>query len=245
MSKAFWAASAFASIVAAAAPAFAGPPFLTDDPAPTDYQHYEILLFGAGARAHGGESGDVGIDFNYGGAPDLQLTAALPLSFDHPNGAQRSSGVGNIELAAKYRFLHEETFGWDVAVFPRVFVPSGSDLSDDHASLLLPIWVGRHFGPWSTFGGGGCALNRGGDSQDYCVAGWALSRNVTPNLQLGAELFHQTADVEGGADSTTLGFGATYDLNENIHFLGWAGSGLQNAAETDRSSWYASVLFTF
>jgi hypothetical protein len=31
--------------MATAAPALAGPPFLTDDPVPTDYQHYEEYAF--------------------------------------------------------------------------------------------------------------------------------------------------------------------------------------------------------
>ena len=31
-----------------AAPTFAGPPFLTDDPEPVDYQHWEFYVFGNG-----------------------------------------------------------------------------------------------------------------------------------------------------------------------------------------------------
>jgi hypothetical protein len=167
-------------------PVFAGPPFLTDDPAPTDKGHYEIYLFGAGSTTHDGANGDIGIDFSYGAAPDLQLTATVPFSYDDPHDARISSGFGDIELAAKYRFLHQENFGWDVAVFPRVFIPSGSTFSSEHASLLIPIWLGKSWGQWSTFGGGGCAINRGGDSKDYCQVGWALTRQIAPDLRLGA-----------------------------------------------------------
>lgn len=238
-------AAAALSAAVWATPAFAGPPFLTDDPATTPRGEYEILLFGTQTSLADGEEGDYGLDFNYGGGDDLQLTVAVPVSFEQMNGASRQSGVGNVELAAKIRFLHQDTFGWDVAVFPRVFLPSASDLGDQHASLLLPVWIGREGENWSTFGGGGCAINRGGDSQDYCVAGWALTRRVTPNLQIGSELFHQTADTEGGFASTTLGLGATYDLNEHVHLLGYAGAGLQNRDETGRASWYGSILFTF
>jgi hypothetical protein len=68
-----------------------------------------------------------------------------------------TAGLGNVELAAKYRFLHQDTVGWDVAVFPRVFLPSGSGIvGDNRASLLLPVWVQRDWtSAWSTFGGGG------------------------------------------------------------------------------------------
>lgn len=225
---------------------WAGPPYVTDDPEPTDYQHFEIYAFTGGTGARGGTSGTAGIDFNYGGAPDLQLTAVLPLEFDSPLHSGTAVGIGNIELAAKYRFLHQDDFGWDVAVFPRVFLPSASHLvGDKHGSFLLPIWVGRDFGKWSAFGGVGCALNNSGGSQNYCLAAWALTREVGPALHLGAEIYHRTANEEGGRASTGVGFGATYDLSQNYHLMASFGPGIQNADETNRASWYAAMLFTF
>ena len=125
-----------------AQPAFAGPPFVSDDPEPTDYRHFEIYAFSNGTSTRTGTNGETGIDFNYGAAHDLQLTATLPAGFDQPVGGKTVVGLGNIELAAKYRFLHQATFGLDVAIFPRVFLPSGSGkIGDNHASLLLPLWV--------------------------------------------------------------------------------------------------------
>ncbi len=228
------------------APALAGPPFITDDPLPTDYQHYEIYAFAQGSGARDGNSGSFGMDFNYGGAPDLQLTSTLPVEIDAPKSGPTVAGFGNVELAAKYRFLHQEDIGWDVAVFPRVFLPSGSaKVGAKHFSLLLPVWVGRDFGAWSTFGGGGCVINRSSGSQDYCLMGWALTRKVLPDLLIGAEIVHQGADTKGGRASTGAGVGLIYDLNDNLHLLAYGGPGLQNAAETGRYNWYTSVLFTF
>jgi hypothetical protein len=226
--------------------AWAGPPYVTDDPEPTDYHHFEIYAFTGGTAARNDTSGASGLDFNYGGVPDLQLTAVLPLEYDAPSGSPTVLGVGNIELAAKYRFLLQDDFGWDVAVFPRLFLPSASRrVGDRHASFLLPIWMERDFGKWSTFGGGGCALNNGDDSQDYCLAGWALTREVMPNLRLGAEFYHQTADTRGGRASTGFGFGATYDISQTYHLMASAGPGIQHADETNDASWYVALLFTF
>jgi hypothetical protein len=226
--------------------ALAGPPYVTDDPGTTDYQHFEIYAFDAGTIARDGMSTTTGIDFNYGGAPDLQLTAVLPLEFDSPAHSGTVAGVGNIELAVKYRFLHQDDFGWDVSVFPRVFLPSASRLvGDQHASFLLPVWVEKDFGKWSTFGGGGCALNNGDESKDYCLAGWAVTGEVFPALHLGAEIYHQTAETRGGRASTGIGFGATYDLTENYHLMASFGPGIENAADTNRYSWYTALLFTF
>jgi|SRR5579875_948472 len=227
-------------------PAFAGPPYVSDDPEPTDYQHYEIYFFADGSGGHGGESGETGVDFNYGALPDLQLTAVAPLAYSLPSNASNEIGFGNVELAAKYRFLHQATIGWDVAFFPRVFLPSvSSRVGEDHPALLLPLWLEKDWDKWSTFGGGGCQLDRGGASRDFCMAGWALTRQVLPDLQLGAELVHQTPDTKGGRATTGVGAGLRYDLSDNYHLLAYVGPNLQNTAETSQFSWYASILFTF
>lgn len=224
-----------------AAPASAGPPYLSDDPEPTDYQHFEIYAFGAGNRTDAGTAGATGIDFNYGGAPNLQLTAVLPLEYDETGHA----GLGNIELAAKYKFLHQEDIGFDVAVFPRVFLPSISSLGDDHAAFMLPVWLQKDIGKWSMFGGGGCVYNRGHGSQDFCFEGWAVTREIMDGVRLGAELFHQGASEMGGPVSTTIGFGGVFDLDEHHHLLAWYGPGLENAAMVGRDNFYVSMLFSF
>jgi hypothetical protein len=227
-------------------PALAGPPYVTDDPEPTDYRHFEIYAFNNGTATRDGTTGEAGIDFNYGAAPDLQLTAVLPAGFNSPASGGTTLGFGNTELAVKYRFLHQDKFGWDVAVFPRLFLPSGERaVGERHTSFLLPLWVEKDWDGWSTFGGGGCRINRGAGSQDFCMAGWALVRQVLPKLQLGVELFHQTADTRGGRATTGLGAGARYDLSDNYHLMASIGPGIENAAETNQYSWYAALLFTF
>ena len=52
-------------MLALAAPALAGPPYVSDDPEPTDYKHFEIYAFGSGTKTTDGTSGQAGIDFNY------------------------------------------------------------------------------------------------------------------------------------------------------------------------------------
>lgn len=102
---------------ALARPALAGPPYISDDPEPTDYTHFEIYSFNLGTATRSGTSGLSGIDFNYGAAPDLQLTAMLPAGFSSPTGDSTSIGMTNIELAAKYRFLHQDALAWMSAYF--------------------------------------------------------------------------------------------------------------------------------
>lgn len=236
----------FALVLLLPLSAIAGPPYVTDDPEPTDTGHFEIYLFGAGTHTLDGADGAAGLDFNYGAAKDLQLSATFPIAYEHPVGAPIIGGLGNVELAAKYRFLHQEDFGVDVVVFPRVFLPSGSHrVGDQHAVFFLPVWLGREIGAWTTFGGGGCAINRGDGSQDYCLLGWAVTRKIADDLEIGAEIYHQTPDAKGARTSTSLGVGARYDLNETFHIVTSIGPGIQNARETNQWSWYSAVLFTF
>lgn len=233
----------FVAAIAFATPAFAGPPYQSDDPEPTDYRHFEIYALASGNHTHDGDAGAAGIDFNYGATPDLQLTAVFPIEYALPRDGTLSGGFGNIELAAKFRFLHQRSFGWDVALFPRLFLPSPSkSFGAQHVSLLIPIWIGRDMGAWSTFGGGGCELNQGDGDQNFCLAGWALTRAVSPRLRIGGEIVHQTADQRHGEASTSLGLGATYDLSSHHHLLGYVSRDVSGADDT---SWYGSVLFTF
>jgi hypothetical protein len=234
------------AIALLARPAAAGPPFVSDDPEPTDTGHFEIYTFNNGTNTRAGTTGEAGIDFNYGAAPDLQLTATIPAGYTDANGDGTQVGLGNVELAAKYRFLHQDTFGLDVSIFPRVFLPSGSEtIGDNHASVLLPVWVQKDFGKdWSAFGGGGCTFDEI-RAANFCQAGAVVTYQLLPKLQIGGELFHQTADSQGTPASTSLGVGWRYDLTDTYHLLGYVRRGIENTDETDQYSWYASVLFTF
>ncbi len=233
-------------LVAFTITASAGPPYRSDDPEPTDYRHYEIYAFTNGIAAQDGTSGAGGIDFNYGGAPNLQLTATVPVGYAFPSGGQAQAGLSNVELAAKYRFLTQATAGVDVAIFPRVFLPSASaNIGQSHGSFLFPVWLQKDWDKWSAFGGGGCELNRGGNSQDFCLAGLVVTNQITSNVQVGIEIFHQTADIHGGSATTSIGTGIRYDLNDRYHLLGYLARGIENAQANDRLDWYVAVLFTF
>lgn len=225
--------------------AVAGPPYLADDPEPTDQGDFEIYAFADGTVARDDSSGESGIDFNYGAAQGLQLTAVLPLGFDAPDSGPGAVSLGRIELAAKARLIHGGDTGFDLAVFPRVFLPAGSaQVGERHLSLLLPVWVEKDIGKWSIFGGGGCVINRGGNPSDFCLTGWTLTRQVTDTLQLGAEIFHQESDHRGGRATTSLGAGFRYNLSANYHLLGYLAPTIQNSSSS-RYVWYGSVLWTF
>lgn len=230
---------AFASALGAAAPALAGPPYVSDDAEPTETGHWEIYGFVSGTVLPGETDGTTGLDVNYGPVKDVQITAVVPVGF----ADGRVGGSAPVELAAKYRFIHQSEGSWvpDVAVFPRVFVPTGGRFGGDHASLLLPLWAEKDWGRWSLFGGGGYTINPGRDNRNFWLAGLALTRAVSDRLTLGGEVYHQTADTVGGRDFTGVNVGATYKLTNHWSLLASAGPGVQNASQEGLYAFYVAL----
>ena len=250
-------AAAFAAVVTsllALIPniAVAGPPFLTDDPEPVDYQHYEFYTFTEGTHLSGDTSG-VGPawEFNYGLIPNGQFHIIAPLAFDSPALGSSQFGYGDTELGFKYRLIQEDANGARpmVGVFPLVELPTGDQgvgLGAGHVRVYLPVWLQKSFGDWTTYGGGGYWINHGEgtNDKDYWFFGWLLQRQVTKKLAIGGELFHQTADMIGGKDTTGFNLGLIYDLDDHNHLLASAGRALQNASSTNLYSWYLGYQIT-
>jgi hypothetical protein len=204
--------------------AWAGPPFLTDDPAPTETGHWEI--FGPLIEVEGkGEDyeGAVAAEFNYGAAPDLQLTVEVPLAYSH-DVAGMKWGAGNVAVSVKYRFYNDEDSGLAIAVFPGLTLPTASNgMGNGKVTALLPVWLQKDFGPWSMFGGGGYAINPGVGSRNYWTGGVAVSRQVTPKLLIGIEADRKGADTVGGQGSTSLGLDGIYQLKAPFRLLASGG----------------------
>jgi len=225
-------------------PAYAGPPFVTDDPEPTDFVHWEIYNFVSGDEIPGGPSGETGVDLNYGGGKDLQLTATLPLAFQ-PHAAV---GFGEIELAAKYRFLHQadDSPMPDVAVFPRLFLPTASSqFGPSRLNLFLPVWAQKDWNKWSLFGGGGYGINPGPGNRDYWLTGVALTRTLTDKLTLGAEVYRQTAQTQSELPFTAINAAAIYKLTDHWALLASGGPGIENASSDCQFDFYLSLEATY
>jgi hypothetical protein len=232
-------------LAGSAGPAIAGPPYVTDDPEPTRTDGWENYVYVSGANVQGSAIGQAGVELNYGGAKDLQLSASLPLNF--ATGQGERLGGGDLDLGAKYRFVHADDKGWrpDVAVFPAISLPTGARALDTgHPSLFLPVWMEKDFGKWSVFGGGGYDINPGTDQRNFVLTGVALTHAFSKRLNLGVELYHQTPTTVGGRAMTNLGFGAIYQLTKHWALMASGGPGLQSPSRAGTSAFYGSLQFT-
>ena len=204
--------------------AHAGPPFLTDDPEPTDLGHWEIYAPFADTSGRGGAfDGGVGAELNYGAAANLQLTLGLPLSYTHAASGWRF-GRGDLEASAKYRFYHSQAAGLSIAAFPGVTIPTaGRGLGAGKVTAFLPLWVQKDIRSWSIFGGGGYAINSGSGNRDFWTGGVAVTRTFSKRLLLGLEADRQGPDTVGGHGSTSLGIGFIRTLRVPFRVLASAG----------------------
>jgi hypothetical protein len=215
-----------ALLLAVPAPVYAGPPYETDDPEPTDLGHWEIYGFAALDGRRHDLDGVAGVDLNYGAVKDLQLTATLPIAFEDTSAGGWRSGAGDLELGAKYRFVNDEGRGIEAAIFPRVILPtSDRDLGSHRVRLLLPLWLQRDFGSTSVFGGGGYEINPGGGNKDFWQAGLAVTHDFSKTLSLGSEVTWQSADTVGGDSTTGVNVGIIRKLGGPYSLLVAAGPG--------------------
>jgi hypothetical protein len=235
-----------ASLAWPAAAAFAGPPFVTDDPQPTDRGHWEIYNFVNATHVAGSTAGEAGFDLNYGAAEDIQLTLVLPAAYEDAGGLRVRRGT--VEAAAKFKLLHQRPGSAlpDLAVFPRLFLPTaGRGLGSDRASLLLPVWLQKDAGPWSVFGGGGYQINPGPGERDFWQDGVAVTRRIGRRLTVGAEVFHRTRDTTDGRAFTQANLGLIWRLADHWSLLAATGPGLENAASEGRYDAYLALEATY
>lgn len=221
---------------ASISPAWAGPPFLTDDPVPVGYRHNEFYIFStydgtSGARSVQGPA----IEYNRGVFPQVMFHIVVPYASVVPAAGPAEHGIGDTELGIKYRFLTETRDRPQIGIFPMAEVPTGDadrGLGNGRVWYRLPVWVQKSWGPWTTDAGVGYALNHAPGSRSYPFGGWLLQRQLSDKLILGGELFAQGADTVGGRSTTIANFGGYYNVTPGFSLLFSAGHSIQGESHT-------------
>jgi hypothetical protein len=219
-----------ATIVLAPAKGHAGPPYVTDDPEPVEFRHWEFYLATQHSITHDAATGTAPhVEVNYGAWPGLQLHVIAPLAYARPSGGSTSYGVGDIELGAKLRFVDEGPWWPMVGTFPLFEVPAGNashGLGTGHLHVLIPLWLQKSFGAWTTYGGGGLWVNPGTGNRNYGLVGWQVQRRLSPLATIGTEVFYTTPDQVGGDANLRFNIGLVLDFTEHHHLLASAGRGI-------------------
>lgn len=209
-------------------PAMAGQSFITDDPEPVEYQHHAFCIASQQTRRAEGKSGTIPhVEYNYGATPNLQLHLLVHYAFNNGQNGQRQSGLGDIELGAKYRFRQETDNGPMVGIIPPVIAPTGNGA----AQFFLPASLQKSWGTWQSYG-------------NHWFFGWQLQKDIAEHLTLGGGIFHSTEQVPAEGGSNGMNLGSSYNFDEHNHLLFPAGKGLTHANTTNHDSSYFAYQLT-
>lgn len=215
--------------------AVAGPPFLTDDPVPADYRGYEAYVFVQTEKNAGvsTETDVPALEFNWGPLRNVQASITVPYTFLAvpsspsnliPQGTPGAtvSGIGDTQLGIKYRFLQETPNLPQVAFYPSIEVPTGNKdngIGNGRTWYRFPVWLQKSWGRWTTYGGGGYAVNTAPGQTNFPFAGWLVQRDFSQALSAGAELYYQGPQFAGDRHSTFYNFGSSITLTDGFGIL--------------------------
>jgi hypothetical protein len=235
----------FAGLLAAALPASAGPPYVTDDPQPVEFRHWEFYAALTGESESGARAGDAPhVEVNYGPAPELQLHVIVPWAFARPSGGTTAWGLGDVELGAKFRFVEEGAGRPQVGTFPLVELPTGDasrGLGAPETRVFLPLWLQKTIGAWTTYGGGGYWINPGEGNRNWWFAGWQAQVQLTPSFAPGAEVYYESPSEAGARPRVLFNVGFVLDFGARHHLLGSAGAAFTGC---DCRQFYVAYLLT-
>lgn len=218
-----WRKPLIAAAIFCSSTAWAGPPFLTDDPEPVELHHWEFYgaTQWAGSR-HAASGTCPHVEVNYGALQGVQLHAIVPAVLAWTDADRVALGPGDIELGVKWRFIDEGKWRPQIGVFPLVTLPAGSKergLGAGAVEGLAPLWIQKSFGPWTTYGGGGIKFTTEGDAVMF---GWLLQRDLSETFTVGAEVF-VTTPLNGDPTQIQVNLGAIINLSDRHHVLVSAG----------------------
>lgn len=207
--------------------ASAGPPFLNDDPEPVEFKHWEAYLFSThDVKRQVTDAQGPAFEVNVGAAPNLQLHLIVPFAYTLPDTGPRAFGLGDLEVGIKYRFIQETNWRPQVGIFPLLEIPTGDvnrDLGNGRVWWKLPLLFQKSWGPWTTYGGFGYAINPAPGQRNFFYGGCLLQRDLTAWLTLGGEVFAQEKDSEDGSHTVILNFGGIIKITPNFNILFSAG----------------------
>jgi len=217
---------------------FAGAPFLTDDPDAGTPHAREVYLFTqldwTDVEAEEPYLYLPAVEVDIGIFEDLQLHATLPYAF-LTTSLTSTHSLGDVEVGALYRFVHETDHMPQLSFAPRVQLPSGNPnngIGNGRPVTLFPFYVQKSFGPWTTYGGGGYGINKEKGERNFPFVGWVAQHDFTEKITLGAELHFLGALTDEGATSTVLNFGGYYHFNNQLSLLFSGGGSIQGQSRT-------------
>jgi hypothetical protein len=208
-----------------------GPPMITDDPGTPGNGKWENNIAIAVEHRPGEWLLDTPqLDLNYGWGDHIQLNLQTAYRLLKQNDHGGVGGLGDTQLAVKWRFLDEEQSGFDVSTYPRVLfnifqssVRRG--LADDGTRFRVPIEIAKKFGRIEVDTEIGALVGTAGRSE--WLSGFVVGTELTKKTEVMAELY-ATARNDFSQDTLVLDVGWRYELNKHAIWIASIGHELRS-----------------
>src|SRR4030095_16981995 len=122
-----------------------GPPLVTDDPGTPGHGRTELnVAFGFEKFRDDTITEAPSLDFNYGIEDRMQLKIEIPWLIGRSHPGPDASGLGNLLVGFKVRFLDQDQAGFAASVYPQTEIVMSAHsrragLVDERMFLLLPV----------------------------------------------------------------------------------------------------------
>jgi hypothetical protein len=210
--------------------AFAGPPFITDDPVPVPLHHWEFYTASSFQFENHNEDATLPhFEVNYGAVPNVQIHILAGMGYVKEN-SKHQYGYKTTELGVKYRFVNTDN-DFQVGIFPLVELPTTSGESlvgSDHMQTFLPVWIQKSWGKFTTYGGAGYWINPGNNNKNSAFVGWQGQYDFSETISLGGELYYESPDTKDASYNVAFKVGGFLNFNKENHLLFSIGPGLTN-----------------
>jgi|GEM_PF-332863 hypothetical protein len=210
---------------------FGGPPFVTDDPETPEWHGFEINnALTLQQTGHDRTMQTPLLDINYGYKPNVQLKVESPYLYASPESQKQPPGLPDTLVGVKWRFYEQKDTLFLLATYPQIALPAAignKGLADGKPSLLLPLVPQKTWGEWKLYGNLGYWIQTAKDTRDFWYGGAVLNRRISEWLELGAELYTNTATNVGETYDIGFNLGGTLKLSEGYNLLFSAGRSLR------------------
>ena len=228
--------------------AFAGPPSLTDDTGTPGDRNWEVNVgITLDKRDNERRYETPALDINYGIGEHIQLNYSVSWIVLDNRDEGTKNGLGNSEVAVKWRFMDEDRHGVAMSVYPRLIFnnPTSSaerGLVDKGTTFRLPVQMEKKIGIINVnMEFGHDFRQRGGDEWLY---GLALKYAEIKGLEALAEIFG-TANNSFKKHETVFNLGFRYDLSKNYTLLASAGRSFHSAPDQPNLLLYGGIQIRF
>ncbi len=223
---------------------YAGPPFITDDPVPVPFKHWEFYISSIDNLQNHEWSGTLPhFEVNYGLIRNMQVHLLVPINYSSAQHQDPKFGYADTEVGVKYCFLQETKSRTQIGTFPIFELPTirNRNFSNGKAKIFIPFWAQKSWNKLTSYGGAGYLINPGADNKNSLFTGWEVQYDFSQAISLGEELYFQTADVANGKDVTAFNIGGSINPSDKMHFIFSFGHSISN--ENFFSS-YLGILWT-